>query len=99
MVANISNAPWFIKKWAMPGKLAELTQNTDSPMIFDDEGLVVQSLALYDTDPTKYFVYIVHENGDISNVYTGRVKEGALEHGITDAESKKALEPILEFLN
>ncbi|OUR70539.1 hypothetical protein A9Q76_07165 [Arcobacter sp. 31_11_sub10_T18] len=99
MVANISNAPWFIKKWAIPGKLLELTQDVDSPMIFDDEGLVVQSLALYNTEPTKYFVYIVHENGDISNVYTGSVKEGALEYGITDDETKTALSPILEFLN
>ena len=98
MVANISNAPWFIKKWAIPGKLEELTQDVDSPMIFDEDGLIVRALALNNTEPTKYFVYIVSANGDISNVYTGSVKEGALEYGITDEESKKALEPILEFL-
>jgi len=98
MVANISNAPWFIKKWAIPDKLEELTQNVDSPMIFDEEGLVVRSLALNNTEATKYFVYIVSANGDISNVYTGSVKEGALEYGITEEETKKALSPILKFL-
>jgi len=99
MVANISNAPWFIKKWAIPGKLEELTKDVKAPMIFDEEGAVTRSLALYDTTPTKYFVYIVNENGSIVNVYTGSVKEGALEYGITDEEAKKSLSPIMEFLN
>jgi len=99
MVANISNAPWFIKKWAIPDKLEELTQNIASPMIFDEDGLVVRSLALNNTEATKYFVYIVSANGDIANVYTGSVKKGALEYGITDEETKEALAPIMGFLN
>jgi len=99
MVANISNAPWFIKKWAIPGKLEELTQGVDAPMIFDNEGFVVRALALNNTEATKYFVYIVSANGDITNVYTGKVKEGALENGITDEQSKASLAPIMEFLN
>lgn len=98
MVANISSAPWFIKKWAIPGKLKELTQGINDPMIYDEEGFIARALNLYDTQATKYFVYMIESNGDIKNVYTGSVKEGAMEKGISEDEIKKALSPILNYL-
>lgn len=99
MVANISNAPWFIKKWAIPGKLKELVKGIDVPMIFDDEGSMVRSLMLYNTEATKYFAYLVNEDGSVKNIYIGTVKEGSLENGFTPEEAKTALKPIMEFLN
>lgn len=99
MVANISNAPWFIKKWAIPGKLKELIKDIDIPMIFDDEGSMVRSLMLYNTEATKYFAYLVNEDGSVKNIYIGTVKEGSLENGFTPEEAKTALKPIMEFLN
>ncbi len=98
MVANISNAPWFIKKWAIPGKLEELTKGIKTPMIYDTEGSMVKSLLLDNLEPTKYFAYLVNEDGSVNKIYTGTVKEGALENGFTADEAKKALEPLIEFL-
>lgn len=98
MIANISNAPWFIKKWAIADKLKELVVNIEDPMIYDDEGFMVGSLGLNNTEPTKYFVYLVNKDGSIKNIYIGSVKEGALENGITEDEIKSSLKPILEFL-
>ncbi len=98
MVANMGHAPWFIKKWAIPTKLQELTRDLKSPMIFDDEGFIARALALNNTEVTKYFVYLINENGSINKVYTGNVKEGAMEYGYTSEEAKEALEPILKFL-
>ena len=38
MVANISAAPWFVKKMFIPGKLEELNEGSNIPMIYDFEG-------------------------------------------------------------
>lgn len=98
MVANISNAPWFIKKWAIPGKLEELTQGIKVPMIYDYDGFMVNALALNNTEATKYFAYLVNEDGSVKNIYVGSVKEGSLENGFTPEEAKEALSPLMEFL-
>ena len=98
MVANISNAPWFIKKWAIPGKLEELVKDIETPMIYDTDGLMVKSLLLDNLEATKYFAYLVNEDGSVKNIYIGNVKEGALENGYTPEEAKIALSPIMEFL-
>ena len=98
MVANISNAPWFIKKWAIPSKLEELVKDIKTPMIYDTDGLMVKSLMLNNTEATKYFAYLVNEDGSVENIYIGSVKEGALENGYTSEEAKMALEPLIEFL-
>ena len=97
-VANISNAPWFIKKWAIPGKLEELTKGIDTPMIYDTDGLMVKSLLLDNLEATKFFAYLVNEDGSVKKIHTGTVKEGALENGFTPLEAKMALEPLIEFL-
>jgi len=99
MVANISNAPWFIKKWAIPGKLEELTKDVDTPMIFDEDGFMAGSLMLNNTEATKYFAYLVNEDGSVKNIYVGTVKEGSLENGFTPQEAKAALSPLVELLN
>ena len=98
MVANISNAPWFIKKWAIPGKLEELVKDVDVPMIFDTDGLMAGSLMLNNTEAVKYFAYLVSEDGSVKNIYVGTVKEGSLENGFTSDEAKEALSPMMEFL-
>jgi len=98
MVANISNAPWFIKKWAIPGKLEELVKDIKTPMIYDTDGLMVKSLLLDNLEPTKYFAYLVSEDGSVKNIYTGNVKVGALENGFTPEDARAALSPLMEFL-
>ena len=98
MVANISNAPWFIKKWAIPGKLEELTKDIKTPMIYDTDGLMVKSLLLDNLESTKYFAYLVNEDGSVTKIHTGTVKEGALEEGFTPEEAKASLLPLMQFL-
>lgn len=53
VVANISNAPWFIKKWAIPGKLEELNKNSTTPMIYDYDGNIITALNEFDSTKTK----------------------------------------------
>lgn len=98
MVANISKAPWFIKKWVVPSKLEEINKGTNSQMIFDYDGSMVASLGLDDTTKTKFFAYIINENGSIDNVYVGNVKEDAMDGTMNEEEIKEALKPIAKFL-
>ncbi len=98
MVANISNAPWFIKKWAIPGKLEELTKNSNIPMIYDYDGSMVNSLNQFDTTKTAYFAYLIDENGNISNIYNGNVKENAMDGSMSEEEKKASLQPLIDLL-
>jgi hypothetical protein len=98
MIANISNAPWFIKKWAIPGKLEELVKGIETQMIYDADGLMVKSLLLENLEPTKYFAYLVNKDGSIKNIYVGNVKEGALENGFTLEDARIALSPLMKLI-
>lgn len=98
MVANISNAPWFVKKMFIPGKLEDLNEGTNIPMIYDFEGDMVKALNLEDITKTKYFAYILTKEGTISKVYEGNVKEGALDGTMNEEEKKTALEPLFNIL-
>lgn len=98
MVANISAAPWFVKKMFIPGKLEELNAGTNIPMIYDFDGHTVNSLKVVDNSKTKYFAYIISNDGSISKIYEGSVKEGALDGSMNDEEKKKVLQPLLNLL-
>ena len=98
MVANISNAPWFIKKWAIPGKLEELNKESNIPMIYDYDGSMINSLNQFDTTKTSYFAYLIDESGNISNIYTGNVKEGAMDGSMSEEEKKASLEPLIKLI-
>lgn len=99
MVANISNAPWFIKKWAIPGKLEELNKESKVPMIYDTDGSMVTALNQFDTTKTSYFAYIIDENGNITNIYNGKVKEDAMDGSMNEEEKKASLKPLVDLLN
>ena len=99
MVANISNAPWFIKKWAIPGKLEELNKDSNIPLIYDTDGTVVTALNQFDTTKTSYFAYIISEDGKITNIYNGKVKEDAMEGSMSEEEKKASLKPLVDLLN
>lgn len=98
MVANISSAPWFVKKMFIPGKLEELVEKRDTPMIYDFDGDMVKALGVTDNAKTTYVAYLVNENGSISKILKGNVKEGALDGSMTQDEMKKALEPLANYL-
>lgn len=98
MVANISAAPWFVKKMFIPGKLEELNEGTNIPMIFDMDGSMVNALKVTDNSKTKFFAYILTEVGTISKIYEGTVKEGALDGTMNEEEIKNTLKPLYELL-
>ena len=98
-VANISNAPWFIKKWAIPGKLEELNRGNATPIIYDYEGDVIKALNQFDITKTKYFAYLVSEEGKISKIYEGSVKEDAMEGSMSESEKVESLSKLVTLIN
>ena len=97
-VANISNAPWFIKKMAILPKLEELTKDDTTPMIYDYNGWMVKALKLNNMDTVKFFAYLLDENGQIKNIYEGKVKKGAIEGNMTDTQIQESLRPLVKLL-
>lgn len=98
MVANISSAPWFVKKMFIPGKLEELNEGSKIPMIYDFDGDMVKTLNVMDNAKTKFAAYILTKEGTISKVYEGSVKEGALDGSMTEEEKKASLEPLSKLI-
>jgi hypothetical protein len=99
MVANISSAPWFVKKMFIPGKLEELNVNSNTPMVYDFEGDMVHALAVENNAKTAFIAYHLKPNGVIEKIYEGNVKEGALDGSMSEVEKKEALKPLFELLN
>lgn len=91
MVANISSAPWFVKKMFIPSKLEDLNEGTNIPMIYDFEGKMVNILNVTDNSKTSFFAYLMNKDGLISKIYDGSVKEGALDGSMNETEKKTAL--------
>ena len=91
LVANISNTPWFIKKLAVNGKLAELNQGSNIPLINDTNGNLIKSLNLFDDIQTKYFIYKINTDSSVEKINEFSVKEGALENGLTKKEIEKEI--------
>ncbi len=98
MVANISSAPWFVKKMFIPGKLEDLNEGTNIPMIYDFDGDMVNALYVTDNAKTKYAAFILSKEGTITKIYEGSVKEGALDGSMTKEEIKTALKPLYELI-
>ena len=98
MVANISSAPWFVKKMFIPGKLEELNKDSNIPMIYDFDGNMVNVLNVTDNAKTKFIAYLMTKEGTISKIYEGSVKEGALDGSMNDEEKKKVLEPLFKLI-
>lgn len=98
MVANISSAPWFVKKLFIPGKLEDLNQGSKIPMIYDFDGDMVKALKVIENAKTKFTAFLINENGSIAKIYTGDVKEGALDGSMNDDEKKAALKPVFDLL-
>lgn len=98
LVANISKAPWFVKKWIIPSKLEELNEGSNIPMIYDEDGSMIQALHLDNSEKTKFFVYMINKDNSISKKYEGSVKEGAIDGTMNEDEIKAALKPISTIL-
>lgn len=91
-VANISNAPWVLKKLGIQSILEKINTNSTSAMIYDSNGWFTKVLNLKDPNPIKYFIYKMNKNGDIEFLFENTVKSGLiLEENIDQKVIKEAL--------
>ncbi len=98
LVANISSAPWFVKKMFIPSKLEELNKDSKLPMIFDSNGGMAKALNVSDNSKTRFFAYLLTKEGFITKIYEGIVKQGAIDGNMSEEEKKKTLEPLIKLL-
>jgi hypothetical protein len=98
LIANISNTPWLIKKIAVDGELENMYKESKIPLINDENGNFIRSLNINDNTQNAYFTYKINIDGTINYLNKGFVKLGALEKGISEQESQKALESFSKAL-
>ena len=98
LIANISKTPWFIKKLAVNGKLAELNQGSNIPLINDTNGNLIKALNLFDDIQTKYFIYKINTDSSVEKINEFSVKEGALENGLSKEEIEKEITRLISQL-
>jgi len=79
IVSNISDAPWFIKRWQAHTKNVKLKGKKQTPWIYDRDGAIRNFLQLPTSDPLKYFIYFVKNDGVIEMIYIGKVKKGSID--------------------
>ncbi len=98
-VANISSAPWLIKKLAVDKELEKLYSKSEYKIINDSSGDFVNSLGLKDTRQNSYSIYKVTKEGKIVKFIAGTVKKNALQEGITKEEKEAILLDVVGKLN
>lgn len=91
IVSNISDAPWFIKRWQAHTKNTKLKGENNIPWIYDRDGKVRNFLQVPTSDALKYFIYKVNNKGIINRVYIGKVKVGTIDGKMKDEEIKENL--------
>ena len=98
IVSNISDAPWFIKRWQAHTKNTKLKGEKHLPWIYDRDGWIRNFLQVPTSDALKYFVYKVEDSGIIKRIYIGKVKAGTIEGSMSDDEIKKNLSPVVKLI-
>jgi len=86
IVSNVSDAPWFIKRWQAHTKNTKLKGEQHTPWIYDRDGAMRNFLAVPTSDALKYFIYKVDSNGVVNRVYIGKVKSGTIDGKMTKDE-------------
>ena len=86
IVSNVSDAPWFIKRWQAHTKNTNLKGEKHIPWIYDRDGAIRNFLTVPTSDAVKYFIYKVNNEGIINRVYIGKVKMGTIEGKMTQEE-------------
>ncbi len=102
-VANIANAPWFLKKLGILPLLEKINQDSPTPMIYDSNGWFTKVLNIKDQNPVKYFVYKINQDGNIEflfdhNVKSGLILEETIEQSLIEQEVKKLNDKLQSFL-
>ena len=90
-VSNISDAPWFIKRWQAHTKNTKLKGEKQTPWIYDRDGKVRNFLQVPTSDALKYFIYKVNSDGVINRIYIGKVIMGTIDGKMSKEEIRKNL--------
>jgi len=98
IVSNISDAPWFIKRWQAHTKNTKLKGEKQIPWIYDRDGKIRNFLQVRTSDTVKYFIYRVDDQGVISRVFIGSVKVGTIEGKMTQEEINQNLSVAIEAI-
>jgi len=98
IVSNVSDAPWFIKRWQAHTKNTKLKGEKQIPWIYDRDGQIRNFLQVRTSDTVKYFIYKVDHKGVISRVFIGDVKVGTIEGKMTQKEINQNLSVAIEAI-
>ncbi|MEA2019253.1 MAG: hypothetical protein U9N59_12465 [Campylobacterota bacterium] len=98
IVSNVSDAPWFIKRWQAHTKNEQLKGEKHLPWIYDRDGGIRNFLQVPTSDAIKYFVYKVNESGIIDKIYIGKVKVGTIDGAMSESEIKENLSEVVTKL-
>ncbi len=98
IISNISDAPWFIKRWQAHTKNTKLKGKKHLPWIYDRDGTMRNFLQVPTSDAVKYFVYKVNNDGIIKRVFVGRVKAGTIDGKMTPKEIKDNLQEVVNII-
>jgi len=99
IVSNVSDSPWFIKRWQAYSKNEQLKGDNNLPWIYDKNGAMRNFLQVPTSDAVKYFIYKVKNDKTIEKVYTGKVPVGTIDGSISDKKMEKNLKSVLDALN
>lgn len=98
IVSNVSDAPWFIKKWQAHTQNIKLKGEKHLPWIYDRDGAVRNFLQVPTSDAVKYFIYKVGDNGIIQRVYNGKVEVGTIEGKISKEKIEESLQEVVNLI-
>ncbi|BFU77231.1 hypothetical protein ALC152_04460 [Arcobacter sp. 15-2] len=99
IVSNISDAPWFIKRWQAHTKNTKLKGEKNIPWIYDRDGKIRNFLQVPTTDALKYFIYKVDNNGIVKSIYIGKVKPGTIDGKMNEKEINDNLKEAIKSIN
>ena len=99
IISNISDAPWFIKRWQAHTKNIKLKGEKHLPWIYDRDGAMRNFLQVPTSDAVKYFIYKVNNDGIIKRIYVGKVKVGIVDKKMTDDEINTTLQDVVSAIN
>lgn len=99
IVSNVSDAPWFIKRWQAHTKNTKLKGEKNIPWIYDRDGKIRNFLQVPTTDALKYFIYKVDNNGLVKSIYIGKVKPGTIDGKMNEKEINENLKEAIKSIN
>jgi len=98
IVSNVSDAPWFIKRWQAHTQSTKLKGEKHLPWIYDRDGAIRNFLQVPTSDAVKYFVYKVKNDGIIERIYNGKVEIGTIEGKFSKEEINKSLSEVVRVI-